>query len=52
MEECEVSRPIIGTFAEVVNAICLEELNLLMHWVCPKEKGKFVPKLESERELF
>ena len=30
-EECEVSRLIIGTFAEVLNAICLEDLSLLLH---------------------
>ena len=51
-EECEVSWPIIGTFAEVVNAICLEGLSLLLHWVYPREKGKFMLKPESEKELF
>ena len=49
--EYEVSRQIRDTLVAVVNEICLVKQSLLLHWVCPKEKGKFVLKLESELEI-
>ena len=47
----EVSKLTTDIFVVVINEVCLEQLSLLQHSVCPKEKGKFVPKLQSENCL-
>ena len=47
--EYEVSRQISDTFVAAVHEVCLEQPSLLLHWVCPKEKGKFLLKLEWVR---
>ena len=42
LEECEVSRQTTDTYEADVSAVCLGARGLLLHWIWPKEKGKFM----------